>query len=348
MSINTAIFNQISDHLYSYDCWPDEIETFLTTREPFLERQQKAIQIVKGVMTTHGKQELFHHVAELARIEHGIRELEPWARDHVVHAVISFILGIFINERFLKPVLGIHVEKLPWKLAGMFHDVGYPAQIAKSILKPLSDTINKIKRELDIKAPDIYYKIFPVGLQRLTNGSNSLDLIQQRLNEWGLLINAKQEYRSMIDSGEICHGIISSLSILYVIDLMYQKYNPKRKSSDIYAVNRNINWNQKYFDQDITSACSAIYLHNLPNRCFANMKIDPLKAPVAFLLKLSDGLQQWERPSQNNLIGFSAVDFDIKIESEQLVLQANIPNYEKENIRKEVFSCIVDSNIRIV
>lgn len=348
MSINATLLNQISDHLLSYDCWPDEIETFLTTREPFIERQQKAIQIVKGVMTTHGKQELFKHVAELARIEHGIRVLEPWVRDHVVHAVISFLLGIYINENWLKPIVGVYPNKLQWKLAGLFHDIGYPAQISQDILVQFSKTINTIKRKLESNRPDVYFRIEPVGIDRLTNGVNSLDLMQNCINGWGLQIDIKDEYMRMIKSGTTCHGIISSLATIYVIDLMYQKYNPERIYKDICAMGDNINWSQFYFENDIVPACSAIYIHNLPTRCFTGKKIDPCKAPLAFLLKVSDSLQQWERPSHDNQTGFSTDDFDIKIEDRNLILQANIPSREKEDIQEEIFSCIVDSYIKIL
>ena len=151
----------------------------------------------------------------------------------------------------------------------------------------------------------------------------------------------------MIASGDICHGMISSLAILYVIDLMYQKYNPKRKYSDIYGVRSNINWNQTYFERDVISACSAIYIHNLPNRCFADAKIDCSKAPVAFLLKLSDCLQEWERPSLTNPKGFSAAQFDIKIDNDQLIFHADISDDKKKKIKDEISSSLVAQDVQI-
>lgn len=347
MNINVTLLNEIMPHLYLYDCHPIEIEQFLTKESSFLERQHKAIQIIEGIMTVHGKEELFHHMVELARVEHGIRELEPWVRDHVVHAVLSFILGIYLNEKFLGPVIGTKVNKLQWKLAGLFHDVGYPAQVAKDILKPFVGTINRIKRKLGISTADVYFKIVPVGLENLTNGLNSFNLIQERLNGWGLQIDAKKEYDSMINSGRICHGIISSLAILYVIDLMYQKYNPERVSSDVYTETTNINWNQTYFECDVVSACSAIYVHNLPSRCFVRAQIDPLKTPVAFLLKLADCLQEWERPSLLRPLGFPTTRFDIETHNGQLIFSANIPRNKKNNMSRGISSCLANSDIRI-
>jgi len=347
MNINATLLRENNSYLYNYDCDRYEIKHFLTHRGTFLERQREAIHIIESIMTTHGKKELLRHIVELARVEHGIRELEPWVRDHVVHALLSFILGIYLNEKFLRPLIGILVNDFQWKLAGLFHDVGYPVQVAKDILRPFTAKINEIKKILDVHSPDVYFKVVPVGIENLTNYLNSFDLIQERLNEWELRINAREEYNQMVDSGDICHGMVSSLVILYVIDLMYQKYNPKRKYSDISAVMSNINWNQTYFERDVVSACSAIYIHNLPNRCFADAKIDRSKAPVAFLLKLSDYLQEWERPSLINPKGFSATYFDIKIDNDQLIFHADISDDKKRKIKDEISSSLVTPDVQI-
>ena len=155
------------------------------------------------------------------------------------------------------------------------------------------------------------------------------------------------EYDKIIDSGDIDHGIISSLAILYIIDLMYQKYNPKREDRDVYVPSTNINVNQKYFEGDVVSACTAIYIHNLPKRSFVNSKINRSKAPVAFLLKLSDCLQDWERPSKINPTGFSATKFDIKIDNDQLIFQADIPDDKKKQIKDEISSSLVAPDVQI-
>lgn len=347
MNINTTLFNQIKEDLYNYDCFPKEIEQFLTHKVPFLERQRSAIEIIKGVMTVHGKQELFNYLAELARIEHGIRELEPWVRDHVVHALLSFILGIYLNKAFIQPTFGSAVNKLQWKLAGLFHDVGYPVQMAKDLLSPLAFTINEIKRRLGVHAPDVGFIVIPQGFGNLIGGLNSYKLIQDRLDDWELQIDVKEEYSRMIHSGQICHGIISALAVLYVINLMYHKYNPKRENSDIYTGHGSINWNYKYFMEDIVSACSAIYIHNLPKRCFTSSRIDGHKAPVAFLLKLADCLQEWERPSADNSQGYPATLFNIGADNGQLIYTANIADSGKSKIQEDVLSCLANPNIQI-
>jgi hypothetical protein len=347
MNINRTLFEAVKPYLYIYDCLDNDLRPFLLQRKPFLNRQKKAIQIIEGIMTLHGKEKLLKYLTKLAKIEHGIGQLEPWVRDHVVHALLSFILGIYINEKLLRP-LGTGVDAFQWQLAGLFHDVGYPVQIAKDILGPFSETINSIKRRLEIHASDVHLNIVPVGLDSLQNGQNSFDLIQRCLDGWGLKIDAKKEYEDKMTSSEICHGMISSLAVLYVIDLMYQKYNPGREYKDIYAVSNNINWNQICFDRDIITACSAIYIHNLPLRCFRNAKIDVTKAPLAFLLKLADCLQEWERPSQKNQDGLSATLFDICTKNGELIFSADIQERTRNNIKREISFCLVNSYTKVV
>lgn len=105
-------------------------------------------------------------------------------------ALLSFILGIYLNEKFLcKPA-----DIFQWKLAGLLHDFGYPIQIARDILEPFTTKINEINRKLNVSISDVHFKIIPDGLENLTNGINSFDLIQKCLDEWGLHINAKEEY----------------------------------------------------------------------------------------------------------------------------------------------------------
>ncbi len=348
MGINWTIFDAIEDLLDAYGgycCDKDEIKRFLTTdNQDFRERQEEAILIIKKIMTAHGKQELRGAVAELARVEYGARELEPLLRDHVVHAMLSFLLGIHINENLLKPSC-CHVEPFPWKLAGLFHDIGYPVYVARNILNPFTKKINEIKHDLGVGAPDVFFKVVPVGLDKLTNATSSLNLIQSHLDKWGLKIDATREYNDMVDSGQVCHGIISSLSVLYIIDLMYHKYNPKREYKDIRDYT-GITWNQSYFDNDVIPACAAIFVHHLPRRCFSSAKLVREQAPLAFLLKLSDCLQDWDRPLADHPSGIPNSEFDIKITNEKLVFTV-ADKSSREKIADEVVSSLIAPDVEV-
>ena len=104
MNINETILSSMAnrdqdsiDLFAKYGCSRGEIEDFLFEHRSFEDRQQKAIDIIEGILTYHGKEDLLKNLTELARIEHAIIELEARFRDHVVHALNSFILGIYIT-----------------------------------------------------------------------------------------------------------------------------------------------------------------------------------------------------------------------------------------------------------
>ncbi|MFA4985313.1 MAG: hypothetical protein WC712_01895 [Candidatus Brocadiia bacterium] len=334
-----------TDLTYEYGSSRREIEGFLIGRMPFDNRQQRAIEIIEGIMTLHGKQRLLQQVALLAQVERGIRALQPYVRDHVVHALLSFLLGILLNEDYLQ-----HPQTLldfKWRLAGLLHDVAYPMEVAANIAEPFTRGINDIKRQLGVNAPDIHANIDLKALSTLQNGVNGFRLIQARLDQWELDIDAACEYESSVRSGKACHGMLGALAILYVIDLMYQKYNPKRELRPIYLED-NTDWNQQHFEDDVVTACSAIFLHNLPPHCFAGAKITRTRAPLAFLLKLSDCLQEWERPKHDHPNGWPSDRFDIEVNAGGVKLYAAIDEARKSKMRQDIAGCLDAPDVQII
>ena len=353
MSINDKLLSLSFDEIYQYDMWSEDLEEFINFEGDFLGRQQLAIDTIQLLMTLHGKQDLLGYVSKLAEIEHGIQELQPWQRDHVVHALNSFILGIYINEKFLKKSLNVGLGKFEWKLAGLMHDTGYPLEIAMGISKQFTDKVNEIRNEIGIDREDVFCKIVPLGLDKLQNGIKSFDLISERILSWDININAEEEFELMKNDGKVCHGIISAIAVLYVIDMLYEKFNPNRLFEDTFGHDTNINWNQHYFVNDVVSSCAAIFLHNLRNDRFENTKIDPYKAPLAFLLKLSDVMQDWDRPSLLDIKGYNVENFNIEVVDGNLHFKVKpdikgIDGVRRiDSIRNDLESTIVMDNIVI-
>ena len=220
MSINIFLSDEIGYGKYQdYSFYNYGMRQFLQSKMDFVDRQEYAIDLIDGIITDHGKKGILKYIVELARVEQGIQELQPRLRDHVVHALLCYVLGAYINENFLKPQ-GNNVNEFQWKIACLFHDVGYPAQVAKDILKHFSGTVNTISKEIGVPTYEVYFKTVPVNLEKLTNNQNSFDLMQKELDSWGLQFNAKKEYQNLINSGGICHGMISALSVLRIIDLL--------------------------------------------------------------------------------------------------------------------------------
>ena len=332
MNINKTLLRELVtigpptvDYLKKYDCDKDVIEDFLITPRSPEKRQSLAISIIEDILKNHSKEDLIYHVAKLAKIKKSIQKLLPLQRDHVVHALICFILGIYINESWLPK----KVDKFEWKLACLLHDICYPAVFAFKILTSIPINIGEIANNINCPTPVIKATTKIEGLENLHNNINVLDLIQNRVKEWSLNIDVEKEYYSMQER-EPCHGMYSALSALLVLDMMHQKNNPLRLEES------HNGWNQKDFDGQILNACSAIFLHNLPASSFSTQKINRRKAPTAFLLKLCDSLQEWERPSKENPSGEPASKFDIRISSKGLELIAQLSNETPIEMRRDI------------
>lgn len=339
-----ARFLRRDDVVSHYKYEPDDVTSFLLTRRNLVPRQHDAVRLIGRVLAAHRKEALLTAVAELARVEAAIHQLQPHVRDHVVHAVLSYLLGIWINERFFAQ--GHQVHPFEWKLAGLLHDIGYPVEIGSSTMGAFSSEINRIEHRLcPRRTPRVLFLVRPVGFERLTRGRSALALLQDRLVEWNVNVDVRHEYRRMMRTGRICHGMLSSVAMLYVIDLMYYRQNPTGAGqNDLIADPR---WNQTYFDRHVVSAAAAIFVHNLPKASFGGGKLSRREATLAFLLRLSDSMQDWDRPSGDVPLGFSSSLYQLKISVGQLTLSADIPQERKDRIRREINAVLLSRGIRV-
>lgn len=339
MNINLEILPEVIRNAKRYDCEDDDIPHFINFQGSFTERQQSASHLIKEAMRLHGKGSLYELIVELIDVEQGIRQLQPWQRDHVVHAVLTFFLGIYLNERFMIK----KVTPFQWELSSLFHDVGYPIEIANNIGNPYVNKLNDIKDRILPEAKDVKVHYELEGIKYLQNGDNSLNIFKDVFKKWNLKINPFDCYEKMINDNTICHGIISSLSMLWLIDLMYEKENPKRLHEK--RVINNIDYNQTYFENDVIPSCASIFLHNLSSNSFKNLRINPEIAPLPFLLKLSDELQEWERPSDKNVEGYSSQLFEMQIIKNDLHYFANISCERKMEILNNIKSILDINNL---
>lgn len=292
-------------------------------KSKFEKRQKKSIEIISKILDIHGKADIVKFLGRLARIEPRIQELQPWVRDHVVHAINTFLLGVFILEKVnFPPFEGARFGyPFMWKLCGPTHDLGYPVEIAHNISAPsIVKELNDILNTIDSPSPRVEPELYPRSLSRLCGNLDANQLIQERVTEWELGINIKKYYRWLKRKNKTDHGVVSALVQLKVVDALYYKVNPKKEYIDI---NKNdLNFNQKNFDLDIVSASSALFIHNidLNYRGFSN-KISFNLAPIAFLLFLCDTFQEWDRYSENRPV-YSGDDFDINCDHDSISLFA--------------------------
>jgi hypothetical protein len=280
-------------------------------KSKFEERQKKSLTIIKKILDIHGKEDIVHFLGKLASIEPKIQELQPWVRDHVVHAINTFLIGVFILEKVnFPPFKGARFDyPFMWKLCGPTHDLGYPIEIAYNIKKSFVDEMNDILDKLNSPSPKLEPETYPKNLEKLCGNWNTNEIIQKRLTEWALGIDVEDYYDWLKKENKTDHGVVSALSQLKVIEAMYYKENPKRKNEDIKR--NNFNFNQRNFDLDIVSASTALFIHNIDLNYFGfSNKITFDLSPLAFLLFICDTFQEWDRYSENRPV-YSGEDFDI-------------------------------------
>jgi hypothetical protein len=343
VDINRTLLREIEPFLFKYDCELREVERILSpsgsyeySLSPRLlsERRIKVLNSISAVLEPHGKRHLFEHVSQLNRVENGVRTLVPRHRDHVIHALLCFLLGIYINEKYISARQANTVNSFQWEIAALFHDIGYPIEIAfKAIINPYFQDLGfNIQSILD-------------EFCELSKGQNSLTLIQEQVDKWSLSINVKSEYSNMLHLRKINHGIVSAITILKRVNTLYEKHNPNGDYNRTLSED-GVDWNQRYFLEDIVPACAAIFVHGLGKQCFQKRKLVLSKAPLAYLLKLSDSLQEWDRPSFRAKYYPSSL-FDIEVVDDRLIFTTNIPNDVKEKILTEITDCLKDPKVEL-
>lgn len=330
MNINHKLLQAVRQRT-DYDYALYQLEPFLQSLD-FSLRLDMAKGIIRELAGMYGKGLLVKYINELAVIEKSIYWKHPHHRDHVVHAVLTFALGIWIDSELL---LGL-VDPFQWTIASLFHDIGYPLEInGKTRIQRWADTINDVRTRLEPGCTRIPFDKEPTRLKELCHGRNSFDLLDNYFQVWGLSgMTADRCVTKSTIGMNMNHGVISALMLLHLIDLMYSQ-SPE--------------WHQSSFQTDIVPVCAAIFLHALkPSDGWEKgVEISPAHAPLAFLLKLSDSLQEWDRPRGKNRQYYSASDFDINIENGKLVFHTERHPDVKDHILKDLRGILDLSSVEI-
>ena len=345
LKLYQGLRNELKDEFDFRSSDLGEIKDFMKSIN-FEERQRIAQRLIGHVLARHGKDNILRFVNRLAQVEYKIRELEPWVRDHVVHAFLTFMLGIYVGKNLIPNKFSQKSIKFQWKLAGSLHDIGYPIQIAHNLGKYYVQDMNKILKEIRTPTPKLKHILYLENLEKLNDDKNAFDLISKKLQEWDVNIDPKEHYDSLKSRGDVDHGVISSLSILKVVDALYKKYNPERAYKRI--IKENLDWNMKFFDRDVVSAASAVFLHNIQGDKFENnsTKITFKKAPIAYFTVLCDILQEWERPKKD-FRGYPATDFDIEFDKGCIIYMTDIPKEKRKKMVQELESKIEGFKVKI-
>ena len=249
-------------------------------------------------------------------------------RDHYIHSVNVFILGLSIytqNENFRDAFDAVNMDKnnypfsydtkheeffYRWGVAALFHDVGYPVEIiGKQINKFINyatevDSNVRIKTHLEFdnfeefnaiaevlpraEFTKCYYDKFPSSAH--LDLLKPIDLLAHKIHI-SLGIELKAITTALNNFTEVMakNGFIDHGFYSALIVLRWYGF-----------LIQNCNYKPDYFYFPILDSASAILLHNYYKNVilkppFDKGSLSPREHPIAYLLILCDELQEWNR-----------------------------------------------------
>ncbi|MFA5523144.1 MAG: RyR domain-containing protein [Tissierellales bacterium] len=269
-----------------------------------------------------GKKNFIDLLDVLKSYEENAATLIDKQRDHYVHSVNVFVLGlaIYAQNKNLRTIIEEDHEKnsksrekyessrkeflFKWGIASLCHDVGYPVEITNNQIKKFIKLVSDVDGENKSADPYLAFKDFEV-LNRVPTISiddnsiadlnhidpnKALDLLSYNIqSRLGTDLETTKKYLSdflsnMQKFGFVDHGFYSSIILLKWYGHMLQ----------MSGISSDVLYNE------IVDAAGAILLHNyyknvLMKEPFSLGALTPEKHPYAYLLILCDELQEWNR-----------------------------------------------------
>ncbi|KKK68792.1 hypothetical protein LCGC14_2940500, partial [marine sediment metagenome] len=212
-----------------------------------------------------------------------------------------------------------------WRFTALSHDIGIPIQQAEGNLIKIGEhleefgavtgiRLNSIDEILSFKSKFLNYvfsesvKVYDPTFKTELRHTN-LEYLDKKIQSISLLEYMKLQ-QIYPNKGEIFHdhGIFGALVFLILINKSFQKNDKKPRTTKSF-------WHPYLFQTSIIKIAKAIAMHNLNQNEEVLKKsltiksdlqfIDLEREPIAWLLKISDLLQIWDKPrikSFNKLI----------------------------------------------
>ncbi len=273
-----------------------------------------ATQLTTGILKSHNKGNMLMpsldklHITEVSML-YGSKGFQ---RLHYMHQPYVFLLGLLIYhncatvqrcilnemEETTKCIAdnanrysgGDRYEEFlyRWRLASLIHDIGYGISLLDDN-KTAVDYLNNIFSPYKIS----FQKVIDLIICQTKQGT--IDLIKD-LDRHGTVHLAeyiKTQFEYPQHGAIYDHGIVSALMLLQLINAELLRKHPKKN---------NTIWDRDIIMPSINNVALAVAYHNLDkneqmfkNSCdkkLCNLKDNAL----AWLLKLSDTLQEWDKP----------------------------------------------------
>jgi len=318
-----------------------KIVNFLKEKKDWGKKKAKAEILLRSIADQFGKGQIYTELIKnnLRIYEDAVKKTLPTHRDHFVHSAYVYLLGVYIfnkdsdyqqqvesNFNSNQPLTkknGFDWRKefeFRWTITSIFHDLAYPIEI---LAKQINDYQSKIDRRNKSKEEkSIGFDLFNFEEMISFEYLQPLDpLLQQqhfKMRETSQYIYADNvfdilacnfqfkflnygyetihkiladKFLKKVKSGEIDHGIMGSVILANWVH-------------DLYLNNK---WDSEVFYCSIGDCLGAIALHTcqlwLPD--LFKRKIVMAKHPLAYLLVLCDELQDWQRPSGEEILASS-------------------------------------------
>ena len=283
------------------------------------------------ITITHEPNTLLDLVKIMKKYEENTGDLVEKQRDHFIHSVNVFLLGLAIYSQnknyrtvFKQYILESPYEKFyridneysheeflyRWGVASLFHDIGYPVEIiGKQLTKFMNDGVKSISSSYEADTA-IDFKDF---------------------NEFNTIIKMDSDFA---DNYTSVYPKSKFLNLFKPTDIMAHKIATDFKNVDVNDVVKHLNSfvkimgengfidhgffssilvlnsygyliqkyakNHDFFFYPIVDSATAILLHNyyrnvLQKEQFGLKNLNPSDSPLAYLLILCDELQEWNR-----------------------------------------------------
>ncbi len=233
-------------------------------------------------------------------------ELLSKHRDHYSHSVYVFALGLMlyandnkyreIYDTFYKKNSYEHFLKY-WGLTSLFHDIGYPFELAHQQIKSYTEDL---WGEKSIFSPFVSYEHMK-GL---------------------LVIDEDTEELNHILAEGICNRL--EYSFPEVNDVLIHRYKNKPDYMDhayfsAILLARQLIENKQELRAELLDVLTAIALHNSLNKFdLAQSKpVDSRKHPLAYLLMLCDEMQCWDRTAFGYVSKKDPLPWEIRFEFQE-------------------------------
>ena len=209
-----------------------------------------------------------------------------------------------------------------WRLTSLMHDIGNPIAQAEGDTEKLHayleefrvisgiriDEIESIKnyksKFLNYKFPENDLSVKSYNFQKKVPLSNTiLEILDKSIENVNLINHIKIQETSPRYQVYNDHGIYGALIFLILTDNVYLNHDNKHRTRTNF-------WHPFIFQKSILDSARAIAMHNLDQHENAlrdslinknDLQIFDLeKEPLAWLLKVSDILQEWDKPKKSD------------------------------------------------